>query len=87
VLQAGAGVYACRSGPLLSERMPAFNQLDLRVDKTWKFDAWQLTAYLDVHNVYNRQNPEAVLYNYNFTDTRYQAGLPIIPSVGLKGEF
>jgi TonB family protein len=87
VLQAGAGVYACRSGPLYSERMPPFTQLDLRVDKTWSFEAWKLTTYLDVQNVYNRANPEAVLYNYNFTQTRYQAGLPIIPSLGVRGEF
>ena len=67
VLQAGAGVYACRSGALLSARMPPFHQLDLRVDKTWKFASCKLTTYLDVQNVYNRANPEAVLYNFNYT--------------------
>jgi TonB family protein len=87
VLQAGAGVYACRNGPLLSARMPPFHQLDLRVDKTWKFQSWKLTSYLDVQNVYNRANPEAVGYNYNFTKTRNQSGLPIIPSLGIRGEF
>ena len=64
-----------------------FHQLDLRVDKTWTFPAWKLTTYLDVQNAYNRANPEAVLYNYNFTQTRYQAGLPIIPSLGVRGEL
>jgi len=87
VLQAGAGVYSCRSGPLLSQRMPAFNQLDVRVDKTWQFASWKLTTYLDVQNAYNRANPEAALYNFNYTQVRYQSGLPIIPSLGVRGEF
>jgi TonB family protein len=87
VLQGGAGVYACRSGPLLSARMPPFHELDLRVDKTWKFEGWKLTTYLDVQNVYNRANPEAALYNFNYTKTRYQSGLPILPSLGIRGEI
>jgi hypothetical protein len=87
VLQAGAGVYACRNGPLLSARMPPFHELDLRVDKTWKFASWKLTTYLDVQNVYNRANPEAVSYNFNYTKPRYQSGLPILPSLGIRGEI
>jgi len=87
VLQAGAGVYACQSGPLLSARLPPFHELDLRVDKTWKFEHWKLTTYLDVQNVYNRANPEGVLYNFNYTTTRYQSGLPILPSLGIRGEI
>ncbi|MBI5538022.1 MAG: TonB-dependent receptor [Deltaproteobacteria bacterium] len=87
VQNAGSGTYACRTGSLFGERLPPFHQADLRVDKTWRFDAWNLTAYLDVQNVYNRSNPEAMEYNYNYTRTRYQAGLPILPSLGLRGEF
>ena len=87
ILQAGAGTYSCRSGALYSERMPAFNQLDIRVDKTWSFSSWKLTSYLDLQNAYNRANPEAVMYNYNYSKPQYQSGLPIIPSLGVRGEF
>ncbi|WP_437801504.1 TonB-dependent receptor domain-containing protein [Sorangium sp. So ce693] len=74
------------SGPN-SERLPAFHQLDLRLDKTWKFKTWRLAAYLDVQNVYNNANSEAIQYNYNYTARQYVTGLPILPSVGMRGEF
>ncbi len=70
-----------------TERLPPFHALDIRVDKKWKFDGWSLSAYLDVQNVYNNQNPEAVGYNFNFTARSYVNGLPILPSLGLRGDF
>ncbi len=36
-----------------SVRLPAFHQLDLRVDKSWYFDKWTLALYLDIQNLYN----------------------------------
>lgn len=36
-----------------SERLRAFHQLDLRVDKGWFFDNWTLMLYADIQNVYN----------------------------------
>ncbi len=36
-----------------SERLPAFHQLDLRVDKTWFFRRWTLALYLDIQNLYD----------------------------------
>jgi TonB family protein len=73
--------------PLFSQRLPLFEQLDLRADKTWVFDAWRLTLYLDVQNVYNRANAEGVSYNYNNTKSTTVTGLPILPSLGLRAEF
>lgn len=87
VLNAAAGAYACRTGAPFSVRLAAFHQLDVRADKTWSFEDWKLTAYLDVQNVYNRQNPEAVEYSYNYAQSQVSAGLPIIPSFGVRGEL
>jgi outer membrane receptor protein involved in Fe transport len=70
-----------------SARVPAFHQLDIRVDKRWIYNSWMLTAYLDLQNVYNRANPEEVQYNFNFRKSQYSQGLPIYPILGLKGEF
>ena len=55
------------SGPPFSARLPAFNQLDLRVDKIWTFDRWRFSIYLDVQNVTRATNPEALSYNFDFT--------------------
>ena len=81
------GSYEAVSGESNSERMPPFHQLDLRLDKRWIFDNWMLTAYLDVQNVYNRANPVAITYNYDSTEQGVRQSLPIIPIVGIKGEF
>jgi hypothetical protein len=64
-----------------------FHQLDIRVDKAWQFKAWKLGAYLDVQNVYNHGNVEGVSYNYNSTRSTFATGLPILPSLGLRGEL
>jgi TonB family protein len=80
--------YLCVNGPLNSERLPPFHQLDIRVDKRWKFKDFSLGAYLDLINAYNRKNPDLIQYNYDFSASKPQsASLPIIPSLGLRGEF
>ncbi|MBE2247098.1 MAG: TonB-dependent receptor [Candidatus Competibacteraceae bacterium] len=38
---------------LNTERIDAFHQLDIRLDKSWYFKKWSLNLYLDVQNVYN----------------------------------
>jgi hypothetical protein len=70
-----------------SERMPLFHQLDVRLDKTWRFKRWQLAFYVDVQNVYNHQAVEGISYNYNFTKREYVTGLPFLPTIGLRGDF
>ena len=70
-----------------SARLASFHQLDLRVDKTWTFEAWRLTAYLDIRNTYNRRNAEGVSYNFDFSESAPLAGLPIMPVIGLRGEL
>jgi hypothetical protein len=87
VLNADAGAYAPLEGAPFSQRLPMFHQLDLRVDKRWRFADWSLSTYLDVQNAYNRANPEDLAYNYNYSQSQVQAFLPIIPSLGIRGEF
>lgn len=87
IYNANGGVYAAIEGEPLSERLPLFHQLDLRVDKTWDYRVWKLSTYLDVQNVYYSQNVEGYAYNYNFTRKTPVTGLPIIPSLGLRAEF
>ena len=76
-----------QSPNLLSERLPGFHQLDVRIDKKIVFDSWLLNLYLDVQNTYNHGNPENIQYNYDATQSTYATGLPIIPSLGVRGEF
>jgi hypothetical protein len=85
---ANSGSYvALEAPPGQAQRLPMFNQLDLRVDKRWEFSSWKLSTYLDVQNVYWAQNVEGFSYNYNYTRRTKVTGLPIIPSIGVRGEF
>jgi TonB family protein len=75
------------TGPARSHRRQTFHQLDLRVERTFTFDAWRFSAYLDVQNVYNAQNPEATIYDYRYQNQAPVRGLPILPVLGIKGRF
>ncbi|MFO0593166.1 MAG: TonB-dependent receptor [Polyangiaceae bacterium] len=74
-------------GGVGTERLPMFHSLDVRIDKRWQFKTWQMSAYLDVQNVYNNQNVEGLQYNFNYTSRQYVTGIPILPSIGIRGEM
>lgn len=87
IYSAEAGAYYPLQGEYLSRRLPLAHQLDIRIDKMWQFAAWRFRTYLDVQNAYNNPVREALLYNYNYSNSSYQQGVPILPSIGLRGEF
>jgi hypothetical protein len=74
-------------GPQYSGRLPTFNQLDVRVDKTFAFNAWRLTLYLDIQNIYNSTSAEGVLYSFDFKKVQFLNGLPFLPVFGARAEF
>jgi len=79
-----AQAYVPISGRVLSERLPAFVQLDLRIDRSWVRPWGTLKLFLDVQNVTNRVNPEGVSYNFDYSQRSYTSGLPVFPSLGLE---
>lgn len=70
-----------------TRRLPDFFQLDVRVDKRLVFREWMLALYLDVQNVTNRANVEAVVNSYDYSQEAYLRGLPILPVLGVRGEW
>jgi len=87
VFDAGDGGFISVSGPRNSARLPAFHQLDLRIDKRWLLRRVSVDAYLDVLNIYNHANTESLQNSFNFQTTAPIASLPILPSVGLRLEW
>jgi TonB family protein len=87
VFDSATGVFVPEYGETNSDRLAAFWAIDLRVDKVWTFKDWTLTLYLDTQNVTNRKNQEGWTYNYDYTDRTPTTGLPILPILGLKGEW
>jgi len=87
VFAADAAAYTPLSAAPFSQRLPLVHQLDLRAEKNWQFRTWALSFYVDLWNAYNNPAREDFSYNFDYSHHSYQQGLPIIPSLGLKGEF
>lgn len=87
VYDGSSGNYIQVDGPRNGDRLPAFHQLDLRVDKRWIYRRLSMTLYLDVLNVYNHQNAEGFSYSYDFQQRNTIASLPILPTLGFRLEW
>lgn len=70
-----------------SIRLEATHQIDVRVDREWRFRTWNLAAYLDVTNVYAHARVLGYSYNYDFTERQAITDLPIVPAIGVRGSF
>lgn len=84
-------------------RLPAFYQLDLRAERTWRFRSWNLQLIFDVLNsTYNREIFACTLSGGNMTGESMASGPGgtlstagcsqqgvryILPSIGLRGVF
>lgn len=75
------------SFPLYGARLGTFHQLDFRIDKTLEAKPLKLTAYLDIQNVYFHRSQEGVSYNFNYTRQEPVLGLPILPILGMRGDW
>ena len=77
--------------PAYGQRLPLFWAFDIRADKTWTFRAWKREAkfsmYIDIQNLFNASDPQGLTYNFNYTQSAYINGLPILPIIGLRGEL
>jgi hypothetical protein len=68
-------------------RLPTFHSLDVRIDRRWSFRGWQLDLYLDVQNVYGRENVSQVVWNPRIGGPEPNESLGILPSIGVNIEF
>ena len=69
-------------------RVPAFAQVDLRIDRRWQPRGKQLVAYLDLQNLLARANTTRVQWNPRLQRTQYEEGVSsLIPSIGISWQF
>jgi hypothetical protein len=84
---ADTGKYVAVKGTVRSIRLPLFSQLDVRAEHDWLFQDWSLGAYLDIINVTNTQNQEALQYDFRFRQSSPVTSFPILPTLGVKGTW
>ncbi len=71
-----------------SDRMKSAHSLDVRVDRRWNFNGWNLIAYVDIQNIYNNKFSGAVRWNArDRTVENDDSAIGILPSIGVSGEF
>jgi outer membrane receptor protein involved in Fe transport len=79
--------YQPQFAPVNSQRMETMHQLDLRLDRIWRFADWTLSGFIDVQNVYLHATVMDYRYNEDYTEKKPIKTLPIVPSFGLRAEF
>ena len=62
-------------------------QLDVRAEKVWLYNTWSIGLYLDVINVLNIKNVEAIEYDYRYRESAPVTSYPILPTLGVRGTW
>src|SRR5262249_23522538 len=73
-----------------SSRFPAYERLDLRLNKSFVHDRWKMTLYAEVLNATNHRNLRYMGVGGNYRDqawARLGSTAPLLPSVGLSVDF
>jgi TonB family protein len=71
-----------------SIRIPAFWQVDVRVDRSFALgETARLLVFADIQNVTNRENAEEIVYSPSFRQRGRISGLPTVAVLGARLEF
>ena len=87
VYDADIDAYRALYGAVNSSRSTAFHRLDLRIEKQFRIAGYPCAGYLDLQNAYNHANRESTDYSFDYSQRSDIPGLPLIPSLGIKGEI
>ncbi|MBI1930365.1 TonB-dependent receptor [Candidatus Poribacteria bacterium] len=83
----GRLVYVPIYGETNSARVSPFHRLDIRINKSFIHDRWQMGIFLELLNAYNRKNVLTFDYNDDYTEKEVVHQLPLIPYLGVTAEF
>ncbi|MCX6136343.1 MAG: TonB-dependent receptor [Ignavibacteriales bacterium] len=70
-----------------TSRVVTNHSLDMRIDRRFNFETWNLVAYLDVQNLYNRKQQSAPSWNAYKREVEQTSSIGILPSIGVTAEF
>ncbi|WKW13495.1 TonB-dependent receptor [Pseudogemmatithrix spongiicola] len=69
------------------ERLPVFHALDVRVDRRWSLRSVQLVGYLDIQNVYSRENVSGLQWDQRERTVLRNTSIGLLPSIGFSIDF
>jgi hypothetical protein len=80
--------------PLNGDRLPAYHRLDIRASRHFPVGRGRLSVFLDIFNLYDRENAKAYDYSLNGVSpgtlnvVRWQHDLiGVLPTIGVRWEF
>lgn len=68
-------------------RLPDLHALDVRVDRRWYFETTTLIVYLDIQNIYNRNNITFIRWDKREQKEDRESSIGVLPSIGVSLEF
>jgi outer membrane receptor protein involved in Fe transport len=74
-------------GDINSKRLADSHELDIRLDRNYQYQKWNMDLYVEILNVYNQANVTGYKYNEDYTDKEDITGLPMIVSFGIKANL
>ncbi len=80
-------IYLPELGSINSSRYETDHQIDIRIDRKFKFATWNLDLYLDVTNVYAHAKLIGYTYNFDYSQREPITEVPILPALGVRGSF
>jgi hypothetical protein len=86
-VDANTGQYEPVFGRENTIRLPAFYQLDLRAERPFTWSRVRIVLSLDVLNVTFHRNAEEIVHRYDYTQTSYLTGLPLLGVLGARIEI
>jgi hypothetical protein len=75
------------AGNVYGDRIGVNHSLDVRVDRRWTFDDWNLITYIDIQNLYNKKPSRIPTFNERTMQLDTPKSIGILPSIGLTAEF
>jgi outer membrane receptor protein involved in Fe transport len=70
-----------------SERIPNYQRLDVRIDYRANFTSWNLVAYFEVQNAFDRKNISTFIWNEKTNELIGEKQWPLMPNFGIKIEM
>jgi hypothetical protein len=86
-VQPGTGYWVGFEGPHNGSRLPAYHRLDLRVDHRHQLGRFHLVTFLDLENVYARDNVLTQRYSHERPEPEPVYQWKLLPVGGISLEF
>ncbi|MFT4763686.1 MAG: outer membrane receptor protein involved in Fe transport [Oleispira sp.] len=74
-------------GELNAKRLADSHKLDIRLDRNYQYQSWNMDLYVEALNVYNQANVTGYEYNADYSEKEDVTGLPTIISFGIKANL